>query len=149
MTEELIPVVLWVDDDMRVMTGLRSYLDQLAIRLHRAEAYDEGRDRLEKHVDLVLLDVVLMRARGEFSLERRLGARLAREALDRGVSNVILYTVLDGGDVNRIQQELELHADSRGLDVRVAVFRPQDSPRVIVEKVRDMLKLDRSENGEQ
>ena len=89
------PIVLWIEDDVDLFTGLEAYLLDMGVNVLKGVSYDEAKEFLAKYdVSLLLFDLMLMRDGKHASLVRRSGMEVGRYALKLGVRYLIIYTIV-------------------------------------------------------
>jgi DNA-binding response OmpR family regulator len=131
MNEQAVPVqVLIVDDDVRLRDLLVRYLDQqgfVAMAVADGQALD--RELARRHVDLIVLDLMLPREDG-LSICRRLRGS--------GVETPIVMLTAKGDEIDRII----------GLEIGADDYLPKPgNPRELVARMRAVLRRGRPPTG--
>ncbi len=133
-------VILWIDDDIRVLSGLKAYIREIdGVILHTAGTFDEALVEIEKkeRIDLILFDMVLMEDGEHAALDRRMGIHVARMALDKGVKMFVAYTVLSRVEVMDAWNNLIAHRSGREHGVKFEHF-PKNS--AAVKEIQDYIR---------
>lgn len=132
--------VLWIDDDIRALSGLKAYLHEIqGLVLRTARTFDGAIDELTRGepVNLLLFDMVLMEDGEYAALDRRMGILVARKAIEKGVKLFVSYTVLSRAEVMDAWKNLMAQD---GNDIKFEHFaKAEASVQSIQETVRGML----------
>lgn len=104
-----LTTLLWVDDDsFDSLEPLARRLQRSSFHLDRAVDYMEAMAKLlAGDFHSLLLDVILPRAKGYAVLTYDLGMSLADQAADRGVKNIVFFSVVQYEEVFEKYSELK------------------------------------------
>jgi len=116
--------LLWVDDDIRALSGLEAYLHEIgteadsedgALRLRKVFTFDQAQVELDQggQIDLLLFDMVLMEDPEHAALDRLMGIHVARRAVGKKVRRFVCYTVLSRSEVMSAWKKLEFEESQR------------------------------------
>lgn len=115
-------LVVWIDDDVGVFTGLEAYLEEELEKIDHelliADNYERAEEFLNtRTVKLLIFDLILMSDSRYASLRRRLGLELAEVAITKNIKLFFAYSVISEAEVERSWKDILVGMKLAGADL--------------------------------